>query len=349
MMPLSPRRFLHASKLSCTARVSFACAVAVASVSAATVASLPQPVQALTSTDDAADPTLSGRVTLVARPADSNYSVTAVRFLLDGRTLAEVGPPGRYEWDTNGLRAGRHIVQVQAFSGELLVGISEPTPVTVGADASLSSLAVGTLELSFPTYGAGRRVSSIPAPRLSGGQSSSGGYIAPASGVSASRISGVVVDVYLNGVKQEFAPAARLASADELRPKAAPRRSTRAARRTRRQSKRMVWMPARPLLERLGARMKYEARSNTLVAELNIAGGTRRIRLSPSSGTPARGDSGKAYAEIDGHRFALQMPVRQADNAIMVPLQFCTQALNLRVNWHSGKRRVEMFTPITPA
>jgi hypothetical protein len=43
------------------------------------------------------------------------------------------------------------------------------------------------------------------------------------------------------------------------------------------------------------------------------------------------------------------MPVRQADNAIMVPLEFCTQALNLRVNWYSGKRRVEMFTPITPA
>jgi hypothetical protein len=87
-------------------------------------------------------------------------------------------------------------------------------------------------------------------------------------------------------------------------------------------------MPARPLLERLGARINYEARSKTLVAELNIAGGTRRIRLSPGSGTagssgtagghgtapgsktPARSDSGKAYAEIDGHQFSLQMPVR---------------------------------------
>jgi hypothetical protein len=332
------------------ARFPLACTVAVAIIGAATVASLPIPVQAVTSTDDVADPTLASRVTLIARPADANYTVTAVRFLLDGRTLAEVGSPGRYEWSTVGLRPGRHIVQVQAFSGELLVGISEPTPVIVGRDASLSSFASRTLELSFPTYGAGRRVSNIPAPRLSSGQGSSG-YIAPANGSAGSRISGVLVDVYLNGVKQEFAPAARLASVDELRPKVAPRPSTRVAKTPLRQgeAKRMVWMPARPLLQRLGARLKYEAGSKTLVAELNIAGGTRRIRLSPSGGTPARTDSGKAYAEIDGHRFALQMPVRQADNAMMVPLEFCTQALNLRVTWHSGKRRVEMFTPITPA
>jgi hypothetical protein len=43
--------------------------------------------------DDVADPTLASRVTLIARPADANYTVTAVRFLLDGRTLAEVGRP----------------------------------------------------------------------------------------------------------------------------------------------------------------------------------------------------------------------------------------------------------------
>jgi hypothetical protein len=206
---------------------------------------------------------------------------------------------------------------------------------------------VGTLELSFPTYGVGRRVSSISAPRLSGGQDNSGGYIAPDGGASASHSGGVLVDVYLNGVKQEFAPAARLASADELRPKVAPPPSTRVAQTP--QAKRTVWMPVRPLLERLGARLKYEAGSKTLVADLSIAGGTRRIRLSPGGGTSERSNSGKAYAEIDGHRFTLQMPVRQADNAIMVPLEFCTQALNLRVTWHSGKRRVEMFTPITPA
>lgn len=349
MMPISLRRFFDAPTLSRTARISLTCALAVTAVGTATFACLSKPVLAVASTDNTADPTLATRVTLIARPADANYTVTAVRFLLDGRTLAEVGPPGRYEWDTVGLRPGRHIVQVQAFSGELLVGISEPTPVTVGPDASASALAVGTLELSFPTYSAGRRVSSIPAPRLSGGQSNSGNYIAPATGVAASRISGVLVDVYLNGVKQEFAPAARLASVDELKPEAAPRPRTRVAKAPPAGAKRTVWLPARPLLERLGARMKYEAHSKTLVAELNIAGGTRRIRLSPGNGTPARSDSGKAYAEIDGHQFALQMPVRQTDNAIMVPLEFCTQALNLRVNWHVGKRRVEMFTPITPA
>jgi hypothetical protein len=188
---------------------------------------LSQPAQALTSTDETADPTLGTRVTLIARPADSNHTVTAVRFLLDGRTLGEVGPPGRYEWNTQGLRAGRHIVQVQAFSSELLVGISEPTPVTVGADLAASSLAARTIELSFPTYGTGRRVSSIPAPKLAGRSSS--GYIASASGVAGSRVSGVLVDVYLNGVKQEFAPAARLASVDELRPKVAPRLENRVA------------------------------------------------------------------------------------------------------------------------
>jgi hypothetical protein len=93
--------------------------------------------------------------------------------------------------------------------------------------------------------------------------------------------------------------------------------------------------------------VRYETASKTLRAELNIAGATRRITLTAADA--ARSRPGMAHAEIDGHHFALRMPVRQADNAIMVPLEFCTQALNLRVNWHRNQRRVEMFTPITPA
>ena len=93
--------------------------------------------------------------------------------------------------------------------------------------------------------------------------------------------------------------------------------------------------------------MRYDTGTKTLRAELNVAGATRRITLTP--GDPARLRPGMAYAEIDGRFYALRMPVRQADNAIMVPLEFCTQALNLRVNYQRSQRRVDMFTPITPA
>jgi hypothetical protein len=183
-----------------------------------------------------------------------------------------------------------------------------------------------------------------------------GATIAPASGEAAARISGMLVDVYLNGVKLDFAPPSRLASAEELRPKAPqPRRSSRSRRARPAVSRpirvsaaqRTVWMPARPLLQRLGARVRYEAGSKTLRAELNIAGATRRIAL--MAGDAARSRTGVAYAEIGGRHYSLSMPVRQADNSIMVPLEFCTQALNLRVNWHRTERRVELFTPITPA
>jgi hypothetical protein len=325
---------------------------------------------------------VGSRVTLIARPQDSNHAITAVRFLLDGNTLAEVGPPGHYVWSTRGLRLGRHVVQVQAFSGESFVGVSPPLALIVTATDSSTVVPV-----SFPTYGfSARRASDVVAPRLNTtpvasipgafqapGTSAYGTYIEPARGLDAVGLTNSFVEVYLNGVKQEFAPAPRVASAEELdatmsQPAASQRTvqdtartqqgsSSRVADATRRQqatassnrslsgqsAPRTVWMPARPLLERLGARVRWEARSKTLTADLNVAGGTRRILLSANS------SGGSAYAEVNGRRMALQMPVRLTENAIMVPLTFCTEALNLRATWQKESRRVELYTPITPA
>lgn len=440
---------------------------------------------------------ISGRVVLAARPYDSNFAVTSVRFLLDGHMLAEVGAPGRFSWDTRGLRAGRHIVQVQAFSQDRFVGISFPTAISIvppdGADATIASPRAqvqALVELGFHTYEIDpRRHAGIIAPRLAAGgkNTDAESVIEPFSDLSpggAARPNGLIVEVYLNGVRQDFAPAARLARAEELEPlstssgsnastasrfsalphassggaasgqtadisgsraassrvaspapvaaghKAATRSSQRVSSRSARRNARRriarrnaeaartraaqasriaqasraamakrlaanpksstnasstnasstdasstdassrsaigafaagasgsnevsasgvprtVWMPARPLLERLGARVHWEAASHTLVADLNMAGGMRRITLCPDAGRPGEG---AAFADIDGRHMQLQMPVRQVDNTLMVPLAFCVQALNLRTAWRKENRRLELWTPIAPA
>jgi len=294
---------------------------------------------------------LASRVVLVARPLDSNHEITAVRFLLDGATLAECGPPGRYVWETGGLRAGRHVVQVQAFDGERFVGQSEPYVVYTG---NFSAVTTKNFDVPFHTYEfSSSRVSAIAAPRLSAGVQASGARIAESGNIASGRLATALVEVYLNGVKQEFAPAARIASTEEMTPvvsKSKPRRKNRRAPKSTRiagklmgiGSQRTVWLPARPLLERLGARVSWQSRDQTLVAVLNIAGAPRRILL---CATPGRA----AQAEVGGRRIALATPVRLADNAIMVPLAFCREALELRVQWQKETSRVEMFTPITPA
>ncbi|HEX8550120.1 MAG TPA: stalk domain-containing protein [Abditibacteriaceae bacterium] len=280
------------------------------------------------------------RVILIARPFDANRPVTAVRFLLDGNTLAEAGAPGRWDWDTSNLRQGRHVVQVQAFSGEAFIGQSEPMAVYV-TDGPAS-----VLEVPFFTYeGEGRRPQQVVAPRIS-----TSGRIAPTSEPSG-RVGSALIEVFLNGEKQEFAPAARLASAEELAPKPVVKRSR--SRRERQRLKRLailraqsakasrtVWIPARPLLQKLGAQLHWREAKQTLVADLRIAGGVRRLELTAGEdGTRAR---------IDGRQIALKSPVRQADNALMVPISFCAQALDLRVSYQPQQRRVELFTPISP-
>ena len=287
------------------------------------------------------------RVSLVARPFDANRAITAVRFLLDGKTLAETAAPGRFAWDTSSLRAGRHVVQVQAFSGSAFVGQSEPVAVYI------TDVAPSVLEVPFFTYeGAGRRAQEIIAPRIS-----TQGRIA-LTPHSPGRVADASVEVFLNGEKQEFAPAARLASAEEL----APRKKTVVrAPRTRREKRRhklaqqrlasitakdaraarTVWIPARPLLEKLGARLRWQESNQTLVADLEIAGGVRRLVLKA-------GESG-ARTYIDGRDLAVKSPVRQTDNALMVPIAFCAEALDLRVSYQPQQRRVELFTAISPA
>ncbi len=104
-------------------------------------------------------------VVLVARPLDSNRAITAVRFLLDGQTLAEAGPPGRYVWDTRSLRPGRHVVQVQAFSDDQFVGLSAPLAVFISPVAQSGNAA--SVALSFSTYEIDpRRAHSVAVPRL---------------------------------------------------------------------------------------------------------------------------------------------------------------------------------------
>lgn len=307
------------------------------------------------------------RVALVARPTDSNHAVTAVRFLLDGQTLIEAGPPGRFFWDTSNLRPGRHVVQVQAFSGERFVGLSAPLAVLVSPLADRNNQT--SVELTFSTYEIDpRRANSVAAPRLPAAEpprrdnsAAAPLFIEPASALAPSRPDDLRVEVFLNGVRQNFAPAARLASADELQsPQAAGgsrsngrssrrrrsrrhqgRRGVRLAR-TRTAPPRTVWMPVRPLLQRLGARMRWEPGSKTLLAELDTADGKRRIAV--STGRGAGREDGAAYTEVGGQQLQLPVPVRLADNAIMVPLSFCTQALNMRVAWRKQNRRVELFT-----
>jgi len=277
---------------------------------------------------------------LIARPYDANRAVTSVRFLLDGTTLAETGAPGRFSWNAPTLRAGRHVIQVQAFAGETFVGQSEPMAVFVSDAAAASAL-----EVPFFTYEDTRRTSDIKAPKLA--QAYAAGPRLDLARESAERVGRVTVEVFLNGVKQEFAPAARLASAEELnaaeapKPGTSPRRSTRQTQKAAAQPTRTVWIPARPLLEKLGARLQWLALDRTLVADLRIAGGVRRLMLSA-------GQDG-ARANIDGRQLQVKSPVRLADNALMVPLSFCEQALDLRVSWRPEARRVEMFTTIYPA
>jgi hypothetical protein len=288
------------------------------------------------------------RVVLLASPYDANHAVTSVRFLLDGRTLAEVGGTGRYEWSTTSLRPGRHVIQAQAFSGEEFIGLSEPFAVYVTA-----SPAASVLEVPFFTYELGvRRASDIKAPKLASGTSRPGDQGVGAA-LPSERVGVAVIEVYLNGVKQEFAPAARLASAEEMSP---PKPQPPVRRRSRRKVQTIakpvtsskagiqtVWLPARPLLEKLGARLQWQASQRTLVADIQVSGGNRRILL--RAGQP----EGQAQAHIAGRRLQLQAPVRQTDNALMVPLSFCMEALDLRVSWQPENRRVEMYTPISPA
>ena len=289
------------------------------------------------------------RVSLVARPFDANRAITAVRFLIDGKTLSEVAAPGRFAWDTSSLRAGRHVVQVQAFSGSQFVGQSEPVAVYI------TDVPASVLEVPFFTYeGAGRRAQEIVAPRIS-----TQGRIA-LTPHSPGRVADASVEVFLNGEKQEFAPAARLASAEELAPRkktATPTRAPRTRREKRRhklaqqrlasisakdaKAARTVWIPARPLLEKLGARLRWQESNQTLVADLETAGGVRRLVLKA-------GESGARLA-IDGRDLAVKSPVRQADNALMVPIAFCAEALDLRVSYQPKQRRVELFTAISPA
>lgn len=289
--------------------------------------------------------TVIGRHTiLIARPYDANRAVTAVRFLLDGATLAEAGAPGRFNWNAPTLRAGRHVIQVQAFAGKDFIGQSEPLAVFVSDTAAASAL-----EVPFFTYEDSRRAPAIAAPRLA--QTYAQGPRLDMTHEGSERVGRVTVEVFLNGEKQEFAPAARLASADELsaptRESSKPRTESAASgsgagkQPAKAAATRTVWIPARPLLEKLGAQLQWQASNRTLIADLRIAGGVRRLMLTA-------GQNG-ARANIDGRQLEVQAPVRQADNALMVPLAFCEQALDLRVSWRPEARRVEMFTTIYPA
>lgn len=285
--------------------------------------------------------TVIGRHTiLIARPYDANRAVTSVRFLLDGITLAETGAPGRFDWNAQKLRGGRHVIQVQAFEGQTFIGQSEPLAVFVS-----DSTPARVLEVPFFTYEDSRRASGIIAPKLA--MTYSRGSRISLSQESAERVGRVTVEVFLNGEKQEFAPAARLASAEELgadasfNPKKPVAKRHRTPLKVTPQMARTVWIPARPLLEKLGAQLKWHAGKRTLVADLKMAGGARRLTLTA-------GQNG-ARAQIDGRQLQVQSPVRQADNALMVPLSFCEQALDLRVSWRPEARRVEMFTTIYPA
>lgn len=316
------------------------------------------------------------KVVLVARPLDSNRVVTSVRFLLDGTTLAEVGSPGRWLWDTTNIRSGRHVVQVQAFDHETFIGLSEPLVVYTGQSSSPAGL-TPVMDVPFFTYEMDpRRAAGIIAPRIA---VRAGASISEAGNTQSARLVAPLVEVYLNGIKQEFAPAARVATADELAaagartasvaaafaPPAKPAKGaarTRSARRLQAQreqreraekkarlarlaakeTNRTVWLPARPLLERLGAHISWQPKSGVMVAQLSIAGAPRRIVLSARNSTAVQ-------AEIAGQHLALTTPVRLAENTIMVPLSFCQDALDLRVRWQKDTRRVEMFTPIAPA
>ncbi|HEX8835140.1 MAG TPA: hypothetical protein VF719_13105, partial [Abditibacteriaceae bacterium] len=165
---------------------------------------------------------VGARVLLVPRPWDTNHVVTAVRYLLDGNTLAEVAAPGRFLWNTDKLRPGRHVIQIQAFSENKFVGVSEPVAVYV-----TTSLSMATVDVPFFTYDYDpRRASEILPPRSENllGVKNHVAQIDTAGSPVAERLGLASVEVYLNGVRQEFAPAARVASAEELSPtKAAPK------------------------------------------------------------------------------------------------------------------------------
>lgn len=319
---------------------------------------------------------VGNKVVLVARPLDSNRVVTSVRFLLDGVTLAEVGAPGRWLWNTTSIRTGRHVIQVQAFDHDTFIGLSEPLVVYTGQSSSPAGL-MPVMDVPFFTYEMDpRRSAGIVAPRIA---VRAGSSISETGNPQSARLAAPLVEVYLNGIKQEFAPAARVATADELAatgartasvaaafaPPAKPAKGTVRSRSARRQqaqreereraekkarlarlaakeTNRTVWLPARPLLERLGAHISYQPKSGVMVAQLSVAGAPRRIVLSARNTTAVQ-------AAMAGQRQALTSPVRLSENAIMVPLSFCQDALDLRVRWQKETRRVEMFTPIAPA
>jgi hypothetical protein len=142
----------------------------------------------------------------------------------------------------------------------------------------------------------------------------------------------------LNGVRQNFVPAAHLASIAT-----GTRRTSRRAV-AKNNTRRTVWLPARPLLERLGAQVRVEKRGQTLRAELDVSGVPRRIVMKSEGATRAV----TTYAVVRGHSSRLNVPVRRSGNGFLVPLDFCRQALNLSVRWPAGTRRVDLFTSINP-
>ena len=282
---------------------------------------------------------LRGEVVVAAQPLDANRTIVSARFILDGSTLAEVGAPGRYLWDTSRVRTGRHILQVQAFCEDGYVGLSDPTAVIVLAGAGSGDASTRELvALPFATYGRDERRIEVTPPRMPQ---------AAYAGTTPSAPSGLNVEVYLNGVRQNFVPAAHLATISTT-PKSASRSRSRHRASTRvaaapAKLRKTVWMPARPLLERLGARVRLEKSGALMRAELDVAGVRHRIVMR------AEGKNVATFATVRGHSARLDIPVRRSASGFFVPLDFCRQALNLNVRWPSGARRVDLFTSISPS
>lgn len=281
---------------------------------------------------------LRGEVVVAAQPLDANRTIVSARFILDGRTLAEVGAPGRYLWDTSRARVGRHVLQVQAFCEDGYVGLSDPTAVMVADGAGSGDASTRELvALPFATYGRDERRVEVAPPR-----SPQVAY----GGTTPSADSGLKVEVYLNGVRQNFVPAAHLATISTSKSAPRSRRRQRASTRIAAaptKLRKTVWMPARPLLERLGARVRLEESGALMRAELDVAGVRHRIVMRTEGKTVV------TFATVRGRSARLDIPVRRSGSGFFVPLDFCRQALNLNVRWPSGARRVDLFTSISPS
>ena len=282
---------------------------------------------------------LRGAVVVAAQPLDANRTIVSARFILDGKTLAEVGAPGRYLWDTSRARIGRHVLQVQAFCEDGYIGLSDPMAVLVADGAGNGDASTRELvALPFATYGRDERRTEVAPPRAP--QAAYGGITPRAD-------SGLNVEVYLNGVRQNFVPAAHLATiAAPLKIASRSRYHRRASTRSAAAPSKMrktVWMPARPLLERLGARVRLERSGAALRADLDVAGVPHRIVMR------VEGKSVATFATVRGRSARLDIPVRRSGSGFFVPLDFCRQALNLNVRWPSGARRVDLFTSISPS